>query len=124
MVWDAAAIMKIAVGVFFVLFGVGLAYVLFRLGGVFKRVSSLLADANTQVIPLLTRLGETLDGVKAELDRVEQVTGSVAEIAKVAEESVTAVKSAISRPVRRVAGLAAGVSEGLATFFGTRRKEN
>ncbi|MCX8032843.1 MAG: hypothetical protein N3B14_05585 [Thermoleophilia bacterium] len=116
--------MKIAVGVFFVLFGVGLAYVLFRLGGVFKRVSSLLADANTQVIPLLTRLGETLDGVKAELDRVEQVTGSVAEIAKVAEESVTAVKSAISRPVRRVAGLAAGISEGLATFFSTRRKEN
>jgi len=124
MEWDAVAIMKIAIGVFFVLFGAGLAYALFRLGGVFRRVSSILADANTQVIPLLTRVGETLEGVKAELDRVEQVTGSVAEIAKVAEESVTAVKSAASLPVRKVAGFAAGIREGLVTFFSTRGKEN
>ena len=74
MEWDAGAIMRIAIGVFFILFGVGIAFALFRLGTVFKRLSGILSDANTQVIPLLTRVESTLDGVNAELGKVDEIT--------------------------------------------------
>jgi hypothetical protein len=123
MEWDAGAIMKLAIGVFFVLFGVGVAFALFRLGAVFKRLTGILGDANTRVIPLLTRVEATLDGVNAELDKVDQITGAVVEIVKVAEHTTTALHGAVSKPMRKVAGLAAGVSEGLSSLFSGKRKE-
>jgi len=122
MEWDGGAIMRIAIGVFFILFGVGIAFALFRLATVFKRVSGILADVNTEVLPLLTRVEGTLDGVNAELGKVDDITGSVAEIVRTAEQTTTAVHGAVSRPLRALAGLAAGVSEGVSSFFSTLRK--
>ena len=122
MEWDAGAIMRIAIGVFFILFGVGSAFALFRLGTVFKRLSGILFDANTQVIPLLTRVESTLDGVNSELDKVDQITGSVAGIVKTAEQTTTAVHGAVSKPIRKVAGVAAGINAGIASFVSRRRK--
>lgn len=124
MEWDAGAIMRIAIGVFFVLFGVGLTYALFRLGTVFKRLSSILSDANTQVIPLLTRVESTLDGVNSELDKVDQITGSVAGIVKTAEQTTTAVHGAVSKPIQKIAGLAAAANAGITSFITRRRREN
>lgn len=117
MEWDAGAIMKIAIGVFFVLFGVGIAYALFRLGAVFQRLSGILADANTRVVPLLTRVEGTLDGVNAELGKVDDITGSVAGIVRTAEQTTTAVHGAVAKPMKMVAGVAAGVNEGVRSFF-------
>ncbi|NLV72655.1 MAG: DUF948 domain-containing protein [Actinobacteria bacterium] len=119
MEWDADAIMRIAIGVFFVLFGVGIAYALVRLATVFKRLSSILADANTRVVPLLTRLEGTLDGVNSELGKVDELTGSVAGIVKTAEQATTAVQSAVSKPMKKMAGATAAVNETLRSFFGT-----
>lgn len=124
MEWDAGEIMKLAIGFFFVLFGVGAAIALFRLGGVLRRITSILTDANTRVIPLLTRVESTLDGVNAELEKVDQITGSVVEIVKAAEHTTTAVHNAVARPMRKIAGLASGVSEGVSSFFAGKRKEN
>jgi hypothetical protein len=117
MEWDAGAIMKIAIGVFFVLFGVGIAYALFRLGTVLQRLSSILADANTRVLPLLSRVEGTLDGVNSELGKVDDITGSVAGIVRTAEQTTTAVHGAVAKPMKAVAGVAAGVNEGIRSFF-------
>jgi hypothetical protein len=116
--------MRIAIGFFFVLFGVGVAFALFRLASVFKRLASILSDANTQVLPLLTRVEGTLDGVNAELGKVDQITGSVAEIVRTAEVATTAVHSAVAKPIQKVAGLAAGVSTGIRSFVSRTRKGN
>jgi hypothetical protein len=124
MEWDAGTIMRIAIGFFFVLFGVGVAFALFRLGSVFKRLANILADANTQVIPLLTRVEATLDGVNSELGKVDQITGSVAEIVKTAEATTTAVHGAVAKPIQKVAGLAAGITAGVRSFVSRGRKEN
>ena len=124
MEWDAGAFMKIAIGVFFLAFGAGLAYALFRLSSVFRRLTAILTDANTRVIPLLTRVESTLDGVNSELAKVDQLTGSVAEIVKTAEQTTTAIHGAVARPARKAAGLAAGVSEGLSSLLTRRGKED
>ncbi len=123
MEWDAGAFMRIAIGVFFLAFGAGLAYSLFRLGSVFRRLTNILTDANTQVIPLLTRVEATLDGVNSELSKIDQITGSVAEIVKTAEQTTTAVHNAVAKPMKKVAGIAAGVTEGITSFLTGRRKE-
>jgi len=124
MEWDAGSIMRIAIGFFFVLFGVGVAFALFRLASVFKRLASILSDANTQVLPLLTRVEGTLDGVNAELGKVDQITGSVAEIVRTAEVTTTAVHSAVAKPIQKIAGLTAGLSTGVRSFVSRRRKGN
>jgi uncharacterized protein YoxC len=124
MEWAAGDIMKLAIGFFFVLSGVGAAIALFRLAGVLKRLTGILTDANTRVIPLLTRVESTLDGVNAELDKVDQITGSVVQIVKAAEHTTTAVHNAVARPMRKIAGLASGVSAGVSSFFAGKRKEN
>jgi hypothetical protein len=124
MEWDAGAFMRIAIGIFFLAFGAGLAYSLFRLSSVLGRLNSILTDANKEVTPLLTRVEATLDGVNSELDKVDQITGSVAEMIKVAEHTTTGVYGAVSKPVRQVAGLASGLKEGVASFLSGKRKEN
>lgn len=116
--------MRIAIGFFFVVFGVGLGYALFRLAAVFKRLTNILADANTEIIPLLTRVESTLDGVNAELDRVEQITGSAGEMVKVAETTVTGVYGAVTKPVKQASGVAAGVKAGVSSFLSGKGKED
>jgi hypothetical protein len=123
MEWDAGAFMRIAIGVFALAFGAGLAYSLFRLGSVFRRLTNILTDANTQVIPLLTRVEATLDGVNSELTKIDQITGSVAEIVKTAEQTTTAVHNAVAKPMKKAAGIAAAVTEGITSFLSGRRKE-
>jgi hypothetical protein len=124
MEWNANAIMDIAIGVFFILFGVGLLYMLLRLGGVFDRTTHILVDVNTEVIPLLTRVETTLDRVNGELDQMEQLTESFAGILKVAENTTSAVHDAVAKPIKKIAGISAAVSEGVASFVSGKRKES
>jgi hypothetical protein len=124
MEWNANAIMDICIGIFFLLFGGGLLYMLLRLAGVFGRATNILTDANTEVIPLLTRVETTLDRVNAELDQVEQITTSMAKIIKIAESTLTATHEALASPIKKVAGLSSAVTEGIASFVSGKRKEN
>lgn len=123
MEWDAQAFMYIAIGVFFLLFGVGVFLALFRLSTTLQRTTSILTDVNTEVIPLLQRVEGTLDGVNSELGKVDEITGSVATIAKAAEDTTTAVLGAVTKPVKKVAGVGAAVSETVGTFFFGKGKE-
>lgn len=123
MEWDAGAFMRIAIGIFFLAFGAGLAYALFRLASVLGRLNSILTDANKEVIPLLTRLEATLDGVNSELDKVDQITGSVAGIVKTAEQTTTAVQGAVAKPIRKIVGVGVGVSEGVSSFLSGKGRD-
>ncbi len=124
MEWNANAIMDICIGIFFLLFGAGLLYMLLRLTGVFTRITGILGDVHTEVVPLLTRVETTLDRVNAELDQVERITTSTAQIMKVAESTTTAVHGAVATPIKKVAGLSSAVSEGIASFVSGKRKES
>ena len=124
MEWNANAIMDICIGIFFLLFGVGLLYKFLRLAGVFTRTTGILTDVNTEVIPLLTRVETTLDRVNADLDQVEQITTSLAQIIKVAESTTTAVHGAVATPIKKVASLSAALTEGIASFVAGKRKES
>lgn len=118
MEWDGGTIWRLALGFLFVLCGAGAGYAFFRLGSVLKKAADILTSVDSQVVPLLTRVETTLDGVNSELSKVDQITGSVAEIVKTAEKTTTAVHKAVSLPLRKLGSLADNLRGGARSFVG------
>jgi ABC-type transporter Mla subunit MlaD len=115
--------MRIAIGIFFLLVGVGLGYALLRLAGLFGQLTLMVGDVDREVVPILNRLQTTVDEVNSELGKIDEITGSVVNVTGTLEHTTTAVQSAIGAPIKAVASMSAGVSQAFSTFLGGRRKE-
>ena len=61
-----------------------------------------------------------MDRVNGQLDKVDRITDSAVDAADSVDTAVRAVSMAVSRPVQKVSGFAAGVSHGAADLK-TRR---
>ena len=105
---SAGDIAYYALALFLVAVGAGLAYVFFRLGGTFARLSSFIKGTERELLPVIHKVGESVDKVNGQLDKVDQVTDSAVDMADSADTAVRAVSMAITRPVQKVSGLAAG----------------
>ncbi len=102
--------------VFLVLLGIGSAFALFKLGGMFDRVSSFISGTERDLLPVIVKSGGTVDRVNYQLDKLDTVTDSAVGMADSADTAVRAVSTAVSKPVEVVSGLAAGVSHGFSSF--------
>jgi hypothetical protein len=112
----AGDILDYALAGFFVLSGLGLAYMLLRMGGTFGRLSSFIRGTERDLLPVIVKAGGTVDRVNDQLDKLDVVTDSAVSMADSADTAVRAVSTAITAPVKKVSGLAAGVSHGFAAF--------
>jgi uncharacterized protein YoxC len=117
---NSGDVLDYALSVFFVASGLGLAYMLVRLGGTFARLSSLVRGTERDFLPVLQKAGGTVDRVNDQLDKLDVVTDSAVHMAESADTAVRAVSSAITAPVRKVTGLAAAVSHGAAALKSRR----
>jgi hypothetical protein len=113
-------VLDYALAVFFVASGLGLAYMLVRLGGTFGRLSSLISGTERDFLPVVQKAGGTVDRVNDQLDKLDVVTDSAVGMAESADTAVRAVSTAITTPVKKVTGLAAAVSHGTAAFRARR----
>lgn len=102
--------------IFLVLLGLGSAFALFKLGGLFDRVSSLVSGTERDLLPVIVKGGGTVDRVNYQLDKLDTVTDSAVGMADSADTAVRAVSTAITKPVEKVSGLAAAVSHGVSSF--------
>jgi len=109
-----------ALAAFLLLVGLGLAYMLVRLGGTFARLSSFIRGTERELLPVITKTGGTVDRVNLQLDKVDRVTDSAVDMADSADTAVRAVSMAIARPVQKISGLAAGITYGAAKLKATR----
>jgi ABC-type transporter Mla subunit MlaD len=105
-------VLNYALAIFFIAGGLGLAYMLVRLGGTFARLSSLLQGTERDFLPVLQKAGGTVDRVNDQLDKLDVVTDSAVSMAESADTAVRAVSTAITAPVKKVTGLAAAISHG------------
>ena len=105
-----------ALAVFLVAIGLASAYMLFRLGQTFQRLSSFIRGTEKELLPVINKTGGTVDRVNYELDKLDTVTDSAVSMADSADTAVRAVSTAISKPVEKVSGLAAGISHGFSQF--------
>jgi uncharacterized protein YoxC len=113
-------VLNYALAVFFVASGVGLAYMLVRMGGTFARLTSLIKGTERDFLPVLVKAGGTVDRVNDQLDKLDVVTDSAVSMAESADTAVRAVSTAITTPVKKVSGLSAAVSHGLAALRARR----
>ena len=106
--------------VFLLAVGLGLGWSLVRLAVTFDRLSSLIRGAEREVLPVINKVGGSVDRVNAQLDKLDQATGSAVDAVEAIDEAVRTVSFAVKRPVQKLAGFSSGVAHGWDSFR-TRR---
>ena len=117
---SAGDILDYALAGFFVASGIGLLYLFIRMGGTFGRLSSFIKGSERDLLPVIVKAGGTVDRVNDQLDKLDVVTDSAVSMADSADTAVRAVSTAITTPVKKVSGFAAGVSHGVSAFRSRR----
>lgn len=118
---DWSEVLKAALSFFLVVTGVALAYLFVRMAQVFAALSGSMVRVTDEVVPILNKGQTTVDGVNRELDRVDEIMVSAVHGAKGAEKTMVTLSSAVTAPVRKLSGIAAGLREATATFQARRR---
>jgi uncharacterized protein YoxC len=110
----------IALSAFLALVGLALAYALVRAAATLGSVSSLIKGLEKEVLPLINKAGGTVDRVNGQLDKLDQVTDSAVAAADNLDTAVRALTIALTRPVQKISGLAAGLTHGFAALRARR----
>src|SRR3954468_9317869 len=97
-----------ALAVFLLLAGLAAGYAALRLGGTLGRASSLLEGTEKELLPVITKLGGTVDRVNGQLDKVDQITDSAVDAVTSVDTAVRSVTGVVARPIRKIAGLFTG----------------
>jgi uncharacterized protein YoxC len=111
---------RLALAVFLFAIGIAFAYLLVRMAGTVDRLSAFIRGAEESVFPVVDKVGGSVDRVNGQLDKVDRITDSAVDAADSVDTAVRAVSMAITRPVQKVSGFAAGVSFGAADFKARR----
>src|SRR5690349_15527771 len=111
---------RLALAIFLLAVGLSAAYLLVRLAGTVGRLSSFISGAEREVLPVINKVGGSVDRVNMQLDKVDQITDSAVDAADSVDTAVRAVSTAITTPVQKLSGLAAAVSYGAADFKARR----
>jgi len=107
--WAAFAFFLVAVGL-------GLAYLFFRAGETLKRLSSLIRGTERDLLPVITKVGGSVDRVNGQLDKLDVVTDSAADAVDSVDTAVRAASFAVTTPVKKATGWTAGVRHGAASL--------
>ena len=110
----------IGLAVFLIAVGLALGWALVRLAATFGRLSSFIRGTERELLPVIGKVGGSVDRVNAELDKLGQASDSAVDAVESVDQAVRAVSFAVKRPVQKLTGLAAGVSHGWASLR-TRR---
>ncbi len=120
---DWSDILKLALSIFLIVTGLGLSYLFLRMAGVFQRLGVSLTRVTDEVVPILSKAQTTVNGVNLELARVDEIMKTAVGATKGAEKTVQTVSTAVTSPVRKITGLAAGAREAVATLRARRAAE-
>lgn len=102
----------LALAIFLIAVGIGVGWAFLRLAVTFDRLSSLIRGAEREVLPVINKVGGSVDRVNAQLDKMDSATTSAVDAVAAVDEAVRSVSFAVKRPVQKLTGLSAGVSHG------------
>ncbi len=111
---------RLALAVFLFAVGLTLAFMFLRLSETVRRLSSLVRGVENELLPVISKLGGSVDRVNGQLDKVDRVTDSAVDAVDNVDTAIRAVSLAITRPVQKASGAAAGVAHGFAEFRARR----
>jgi uncharacterized protein YoxC len=110
----------LALAVFLLAVGLALGWAFLRLAVTFDRLSSLIRGTEREVLPVINKVGGSVDRVNAQLDKLDTATDSAVDAVEAVDEAVRSVSFAVKRPIQKLTGFTAGVSHGWASLK-TRR---
>jgi uncharacterized protein YoxC len=110
----------LALAVFLISLGICGGWALLRLAVTLDRVSSFIRGTERHVLPVIDKVGGSIDRVNAQLDKMDTATTSAVDAVVAVDEAVRTVSFAVKRPVQKLAGLSAGISHGWSSLK-TRR---
>jgi uncharacterized protein YoxC len=114
--YSSGEVVDIALAIFLILVGVGIAWVSLELGATLQRLSAFIKGTQDEVLPVVNKLGTTVDHVNAQMEKLDQVTDSAVDAADSLDTAVRAASFAVTRPVQKAAGAAAGFTHGVAAL--------
>jgi len=106
----------LALAIFLLATGLTLGYAFLRLGETFGRISAFIKGAQDEILPVINKSGGTVDRVNTQLDKVDLMTDSAVDAVESVDTAIRAVSMAITRPVTKVTGFAAGLAFGISDF--------
>jgi uncharacterized protein YoxC len=112
--YNSSDLWRIALAIFLLAVGIALAYLFVRLARTTDSVTDLIKGTEREVLPVIEKVGGSVDRVNTQLDKVDKVTDSAVDVADSVDTAVRAVSMAVTKPVQKVSGFAAGVSYGAA----------
>jgi hypothetical protein len=110
----------LALTIFLIAVGLSIAFAFLRLAETFKRVSTFVRKTQQEFLPVLNKVGGTVDRVNTQLDKVDVITDSAVDAVVAVDSGVRTVSAAVRRPVQKLAGFAAGVSYGASSVKANR----
>ncbi len=110
----------VALSIFLLAVGLGLGWMFFRLAGTLDRLSSFIRGTERELLPVINKVGGSVDRVNLQLDKLDVATDSAVDAVEAVDEAVRAVSFAVKRPVQKLTGFSAGVSHGWATLRARR----
>ena len=119
---DWTAILQASLSFFLVLTALALAYLLVKMGGTFSRINDFIKRLDNEVIPLLSKTQITLDEVNSELSKVDDMLGTLVTVTNKIETTSRVMQSVVTKPVKKAAGLSAGVSEAVSHLISGQRE--
>lgn len=112
----AKAMMWLGLALLFALAGLGLGYVLWRLGRVLRRAERDLHRTVDGVVPLIAKAGVSMDRVNDQLGKVDVMMDSAVDMTEALDTTVRAVSHAITEPVKVVSSTMSGAAEAARSF--------
>jgi len=106
----------LAVAIFLFAVGLTLAYLFLRLAETFVRVSTFVRRTERELLPVLSKVGGTVDRVNSQLDKVDRITDSAVDAVEAVDSGVRTVSATVRKPVQKLAGFTAGVSYGASSL--------
>lgn len=107
---------RLALAIFLIVLGITLGYVFLRLGATLSRLSTFVRRTEKELLPVITKVGGTVDRVNDQLDKVDQMTDSAVDAVTAVDHAVRTVSGAVSKPVSKLSGLFSGLSYGASAF--------
>ena len=107
---------RLALAVFLLAIGLSVGWFFLRLAETVDRLSSLIKGTEETALPVVEKVGGSVDRVNVQLDKVDRITDSAVDAADSVDTAERAASMAVTRPVQKVAGIAAGVSSGASDF--------
>ena len=101
---------------FLIALGIGLFYAFFQLGELFHRLANLVKGAQGEVLPVIAKVGGTVDRVNDQLLKVDSMSDSAVDAVQSVDRAVRAVSYGVATPVQKAVGIVTGFRFGVASY--------